>query len=55
MKEKIIPLTEQEKDQDKFVVSDKIFCLCGGKVQSDFVVGCETGEENCPLGGWIHP
>jgi hypothetical protein len=29
--------------------------MCKGYVSSDFMVACETGEEMCPNGGWVHP
>ena len=32
-----------------------IYCRCKGAILSDFMVGCESGEINCPNGGWLHP
>jgi len=29
--------------------------MCKGAVQSDFMVACENGEDNCPNSGWVHP
>ena len=44
-------MTDAEVDQ----VDSSAFCVCRGRVESDFYVFCEAGEEICPYNGWVHP
>ena len=37
------------------VINISLYCMCKGSIQSEFMVACETGEELCPNGGWVHP
>ena len=40
---------------DGTVLNNSLYCMCKGKIQSEFMVYCETGEDKCPNGGWVHP
>mmetsp|Transcript_12803 Transcript_12803/g.19823 ORF Transcript_12803/g.19823 Transcript_12803/m.19823 type:complete len:205 (+) Transcript_12803:4177-4791(+) len=31
-----------------------LYCICKGRVSSDFMVACESNDD-CPNGGWLHP
>ena len=37
------------------VINISLYCMCKGSIQSEFMVACETGEDLCPNGGWVHP
>ena len=45
----IVPL------KDGGLLNTGLYCHCKGRIQSDFMVACETGEDECPNGGWVHP
>ena len=45
----IIPL------KDGGLLNTGLYCMCKGRIQSDFMVACEMGEEECVNGGWVHP
>ena len=36
-------------------IPNNTYCRCNGKVKSEFFVACESGEADCPYGGWLHP
>ena len=37
------------------VFNPKAYCRCKGAILSDIMVACESGEDVCPNGGWLHP
>lgn len=37
------------------VFNPKAYCRCKGAILSDIMVACESGEEACINGGWLHP
>jgi hypothetical protein len=45
----IIPL------KDGGLLNTGLYCMCKGRIQSDFMVACEMGEDECINGGWVHP
>ena len=40
---------------DAGVNNPNIYCKCKGYIQHEFMVACESGEDNCVNGGWLHP
>ena len=45
----IIPL------KDGGTLNTSLYCTCKGAIISDLMVACETGEDHCVNGGWVHP
>ena len=37
------------------VFNPKAYCRRKGTILSDIMVACESGEDVCPNGGWLHP
>ena len=54
------PLTGQAANlgtssQPVVLFNPTAYCICRGTVISDIMIGCDSGEEKCPNGGWLHP
>jgi len=37
------------------LINPNLYCKCQGRIQQEFMVACESGEDNCVNGGWLHP
>lgn len=37
------------------VINPSLYCICKGAKKQEFMVYCESGEDNCINGGWLHP
>lgn len=40
---------------DQAIINPTLFCKCKGFIAQEFMVACESGEDNCVNGGWLHP
>lgn len=45
---------ELEEYNRKIAEEKKKYCYCRGTAGRDFYVCCDTGEDDCPNGGWCH-
>lgn len=37
------------------LINPYLYCKCKGKNPQEFMVFCESGEDHCVNGGWLHP
>jgi hypothetical protein len=50
-------INDKDKTQriERACPDNNLYCYCRKQYTEEFMVGCSRGDEECVVGGWIHP